>query len=321
MLITSTFTFSQKKELQNRITSDQELTINKGVSIELNSGSIIKGELTRVDEINKVIIIQNASDSTEIKFKNIYKVHDGDKSRSLDYMYRIDVPERFFYNPMGNTMPKGMVSLENVFIINNSLKVGVTDRLEAGLGFTMYASEDEDSTVSALPMASIKYKYIDRRHLKASIGATTLQMPPVFSLTTGVLSNRKPWFNIMYASANWEYKYATFSFAAAQPFINTFALRSLPSISFNDNGLDYMFSGSFSIKAFPFAHFVSENIFLSGAWNTLGQPNTIKRETYLIPLVGGRYYGDYYSFAGGFSNILIPNAVVFFYIGGAYYFQ
>jgi len=162
LLFSTLLSFGQKQELQNRAIGNRNLTVNKSVSIELNGGSLIKGELVKVDEINKIVIVKNASDSTEIKFNDIYKVHDSDKNRELDYMYRIDVPERFFYTPMGNTMPEGMVSLENTFIINNTLKAGLTDRIEAGIGFSIYTNDYEDSYVSGLLMISFKYKYIDR---------------------------------------------------------------------------------------------------------------------------------------------------------------
>ena len=313
--------FAQKKELQTTLFNDKSPRLNKNINIELYDGTVVSGELESIDEKDKKVVIRNASDITEIDFKKIYKIHESDRDRTMDYIYRIDVPERFFYTPMGNTMDEGMVSLENYSFLNNSLKVGITKRVEAGIGFTLWPNDDEDSSVSVLPMINAKYKLLDRRHLKASIGFTSLQLPPIFTAQTGATSNRKPFFNVVYASANWEYKYATVSIAAAQPYLNTFALRKSPGITNNDDGIDYMFSSSFSIKVFPFAHFISENIFMSGAWNTISNPNRINRETYLVPLVGGRYYGDYYSFAGGVSNVLIPNAIFFFYIGGAYYFN
>ena len=207
------------------------------------------------------------------------------------------------------------------FLLLNQIKVGITNRLEVGGGITLWPNNDEDSTVSVFPIADIKFKFADRRHLKASIGAITMQLPPLFAASSGGVFDRKPWFHLLHVSANWEYKYGTFAFAAAQPYLNLFPLKNAQSFGNNDEGLDYLFSASYSIKVFPFAHFVSENIFLSGAWNTLGQTNTIDRETYLIPLIGGRYYGDYYSFAGGFSNVLIPKAVFWFYLGGSYYFD
>lgn len=314
--------FSQKREINSRLISNLENEeTNKNISIELVNGSILKGELQRIDTENEVVVIKNASDSTVVDFQKIYKIHDGNKSRGNDYLYRIEVPERFFHTPMGNTIPEGMVSLENNFFLNNAIKVGITSRWEGGLGFTMYPNNDEDSSMAILPMATLKYKYINKRHFKATVGVTSLQLPPIFSPQSGGLSDRKPWFHVVYTSANWEYKYGTFTFSAAQPYLNTYPLRYANSITSTDNGIDYMFSGSFSVKVFPFAHFISENIFLSGAWNTLGKPNRISRETYLIPLIGGRYYGDYYSFAGGVTNVLVPNAVFWFYLGGSYYFQ
>lgn len=320
LFFTHLFVFAQKQELQNNFIEIKNNSLNKSISIELTNGNLLRGELLDVDNSKEIVLLQNASDITEVSFKNIYKIHEFDKERGVDYMYRTEVPERFFYTPMGNTIPKGMVSLENFFFINSALKVGVTDRLELGVGFTLWNDGNEDDEVTVFPMGTIKYKFVDRRHFKASIGATSLQLPPVF-IQSGGLSSRKPWFNVLYASANWEYKYGTFAFAVAQPYINTYALRNNPSVSFNDSGIDYMFSSSFSVKIFPFAHFISENIFLSGAWNTLGQPNRINRNTYLIPLVGGRYYGDYYSFSAGVSNMFIPNAVFWFYLGGSYYFN
>ena len=222
---------------------------------------------------------------------------------------------------MGNTIDKGGVSLESFFFINNQIKVGISNNLEAGAGFTLWPNEDEDTTISVYPLINVKYKYVDKRHFKATAGITSMQLPPLFSAPSNGAFNRKPLFHILYTSANWEYKYGTFAFSIAQPYFNLYPLKNAASITTNDKGFDYLFSASYSIKVFPFAHFVSENIFLSGAWNTLGKTNTINRETYLVPLIGGRYYGDYYSFAGGFSNVLIPKAIFWFYLGGSYYFK
>lgn len=316
--------FAQKPQLNNHRMSSNGGSItetNTRIAIETPDATLLRGELKGVDMEEGHVIMGNSSDSTTIRFENVYKVYEGDFNGATGYHYRIDAPQRFFYTPMGNTIPKGMVSLENYFFVNNQIKVGILDNLEAGIGITLYPVENnEDTSVSVLPMGSIKYKFINRRHLKASVGAVSAQLPQVLAIQN-VQFGRRAWFNVVFASADWEYKFGTFSFSVAQPYLNLFPLKNASAITATNEGLDYMFSASYSVKVFPFAHFVSENVFFSGAWNAPGRPNTINRETLLMPLVGGRYYGEYYSFAGGFSNILIPNAVVFFYLGGTYFFE
>ena len=73
--------FSQKWELKNRAVEPNSKKLVKTVSIELHSGDIIKGELISVDEENGVVTIKNSSESTEIKFTKIYKIHDSEKQR------------------------------------------------------------------------------------------------------------------------------------------------------------------------------------------------------------------------------------------------
>ena len=317
--------YSQKHELSTNITKTSVVDSSQNVipkfSIEFKDGTSKRGRLVKVDDKNQKVIIANSSDTTSIDFKKVYNVRKDGFSGSTGMMYQIDAPERFFYSPMGNTMEEGMLSLESFFFLNGQAKGSPIDGLELGLGITLWPNESlEDTSVSAYVMGSVKYRVVNRRHLKMAIGVEAIQLPPDLILSAGQFQKKAPWFNMMYVAANWEYKYMTFSFSTAQGYLNSVPLRQFPSILNSDRGSSYMVTASASVKITPFIHAISENIYFAGAWNTLGSPNNVGKVNLFMPLVGGRYYGDYYSFALGASNILIPNAVVFFYVGGSYYF-
>lgn len=317
--------FSQKQELTTTIDKstvvDSSRKIKPKFSVEFEDGTSKRGRLVKVDDENQTILLANSSDTTSIDFKKVYNIRKDGFSGSTGMMYQLEAPERFFYSPMGNTMEEGMLSLESFFFLNGQAKGSPIDGLELGIGITLWPNETlEDTSVSAFVMGSIKYRVINRRHLKMAIGVEAIQLPPDLILAAGQFQKNAPWFTMMYTAANWEYRYMTFSFSAAQGYRNGVPLRQFQSLLNSDRGSDYMVTASASVKITPFIHAISENIYFAGAWNTLGSSNSVGKVNLFMPLVGGRYYGDYYSFALGVSNVLIPNAVVFFYVGGSYYF-
>ena len=318
--------FAQKKELNTSIyknsNTDSDLSPNSSVTIEFKNGSSKTGKLIGVDDINQKVQIGNSSDTTLIDFKKVYNIGKEEISFNSGLLNKIDAPERFFYTPMGNTMEKGMFALESYLFLNGQIKAAPIEGLEVGLGITLWPNEQpEDTTVSTYLMGSLKYRVVNRRHLKVAIGAETIQMPPTLLFATGQNPTKAPWFNLAYVAANWEYKYMTFSFSSAQGYLNSLPIRQASSLFNSDRGSNYLVSASASFKIFPFLHAISENLYFAGAWNVLGNQNTIDKVNLFMPLIGGRYYGEYYSFAVGASNVIIPNAIFFFYVGGSYYFK
>ena len=327
VLLFTNFVFAQKNELNPSIykysIKDSNTVIESPlVTIEFKDGTSKTGELVEVDDAEKNVKLGNSSDTTSIDFENVYNVRNPNFNDNTGFLYSIDAPERFFYTPMGNTMQKGMFALENYLFANTQVKASPIEGLEMGIGITVWQrDEQDDTTVATYFMGSLKYRVLNRRHLKIAVGAETIQMPPPLLSATGQNPTRAPWFNIAYISANWEYRYMTFSFSTAQGYLNSQPIRQTTSIFNSDRRASQIISASASFKIFPWIHLISENLYFAGASNVLGNQNTIDKVNLFMPLVGGRYYGEYYSFAAGVSNIVIPNSIFFFYVGGSYYFK
>ena len=115
----------------------QQRPANSNVAVRLRDGSILYGRLERQGGDSLVIV--GAAGRVAIATVNIADVRNaGDAHESSDGSIEFWFPNanstRLFFGPTGRTLPQGEGYFADHYLVLGSLSVGLTDRLQLGVG-------------------------------------------------------------------------------------------------------------------------------------------------------------------------------------------
>lgn len=166
-------------------TSDKSLGIGKdfkGIKVELNDGTILKGELLSESETEIEIKLKDIG-VLILKKENIKQIIPLVESGKAQKSYWFENPHatRLLFAPTAIPLKKGEGYYQNIYIIANMFNYGVMDNLSIGGGFdfiTMFSAQDGWNPLINL---NIKSGFQVSENLHAGVGALYVGMLDEFS--------------------------------------------------------------------------------------------------------------------------------------------
>ncbi len=297
--------FPDDKELRIR---NKEVSY-RGAPIKWSNDSLVFDHLTQIKHFHKS------------KLRSINQAPKPYFSLNKDHNSYLDNNVQMFASPSTQTLEAGRINLSSHYLLFYQGAVGITDKLQMGVGFTLIPDFDNQSGGSNINgqffSLSTKYKIRDRKYLDVAVGTVSLRTPKTI-LGTNLGSSQM--LHYAYIAASADYSIANFSASIGQPYLGSISSKQL--FAFNPTSLRYVYTMSGSILLSEQIALISENWWINGIFNTPGQVNVPNKGVPDFPLIGGRYYTEMYGGGIGIGNFLIPGVSIWsaLYIDGYYYF-
>lgn len=159
ILIFATLFCTSENVFGQNINIGSPIDSTKFFKIELKDGSVFFGKILQKDSM---IIVKRTSpiSKLEIPFLNIKMIDEIDESnfKNGEYWFPYQHATRYLYSPSAINLGKWEVYYQNIYLLFNSINVGITDNISVGVGIVPLSTPDTLNKSSFNPILIITPK-------------------------------------------------------------------------------------------------------------------------------------------------------------------